>query len=225
MTIWTSEPDQFHTTGICPWCREARSLSALTRAVEIENPKRLGIHGPIRYRILRCNSCLSGILYEEYEIFVIGYGKSLQKHLYPSNLPVPVDERIPEDIRNPFYEARLCFEHHAHNAAACVARKALQRLCIKLGASKEERWLSKQLKHLVENGKITRESFDLAMAVKIVGDEGAHLEDVSPEDVQEALDLLDHLTDRIFIRIPKAKEITDRAQQRRQEKEENSGNA
>jgi len=109
-----------------------------------------------------CNSCHNPVLV-----------KNRGEVIYPSPLPTPSDERIPEHIRKDLDEAKICFSVKAYRACAVMARRAIQAAAIDKGAQKE----------------------------KLVGNDAAHPgnEEVSKEDAEDILKLAEQFLNVIYV--------------------------
>jgi hypothetical protein len=126
--------------------------------------------------------------------------------IYPSPLPSPTDERIPEPIRQDLEEAKICFSGNAYRACAVMARRAMQSACIDKGTTKDK--LSDQLQELSTNGVITKELKEWADVVRWVGNDSAHpsAEKVTKEDADDILKLAEQFLHILYVTPAIAKE-------------------
>jgi len=126
--------------------------------------------------------------------------------IYPTPLPSPTDERIPETIRHDLDEAKMCFSVNAYRACAVMARRAMQSACIDKGTSKEK--LVDQLEELAANGIITKDLREWADVVRWVGNDAAHpdTEEVNKEDAEDILKLAEQFLHVIYVAPAIAKE-------------------
>lgn len=124
--------------------------------------------------------------------------------IYPNPLPRAIDNRIKDAIKKDFEEAILCFSAGAHRAAAVMARRALQGICLDKGAEESDK-LEKQIDWLFEQRVITKELKDWAHEVRLVGNNAAHPkkpdEDhpISKEDADDILQLLDQFCQVLYV--------------------------
>lgn len=127
--------------------------------------------------------------------------------VYPSPLPSPSDENIPNDIRKDLDEAKMCFSVGAYRACAVIARRAIQSSCINKGCSSKKN-LADQLQELLNNGIITKDLKEWADVVRWVGNDAAHPnnEEVSQEDADDILRLAEHFLHVMFVAPAIAKE-------------------
>jgi len=127
--------------------------------------------------------------------------------IFPSPLPSPVDQRIPEKIKKDLEEAKLCFSVNAINACVAMCRKALQRACKEAGATKKD-----LIDEIAEKKIITETLKDLAHGVRSVGNDGVHPneEEVLVEDAEEILKLTKQFMEMVFVTPAKIREIKER---------------
>lgn len=123
----------------------------------------------------------------------MGYGVA------PTPRPLPTDDRVPEPIRRTFDQAKMCLSVDCHEAAAVMARRALETACRQLAPSDKPGPLMKLIEQLAEGGIITRRLAAAAHAVRLVGNEGAHPgEVVSREDAESILALTERFL-QVFV--------------------------
>jgi hypothetical protein len=150
------------------------------------------------YEIGECNSCNFCVLLHRDRI-----SNSIIA-IYPNPLPRQTDSRIPPNIRKDLDEALLCLSIGANRGAAALARRAVQSICQDKGATKKE--LRDQIDELFTNKIITQELKDWSHEVRYVGNDAAHpnSNDVSKEDSEEIIDLLDSLCEVLYVTPAKA---------------------
>lgn len=163
----------------CPYCHRYTALS------------NRGIY--LNYWMGECNACHDVVLVNNYN-----------GTIYPHPLPKPVSEKIIEPIRKDFMEANLCFSVSAYRAAAVMARRALQSICLDKGA-KEGDDLKKQIDWLFAQGVVTKDLKEWAHEVRLVGNDAAHPkkpegnQPVSKEDAEDILQLLDQFCQVLYV--------------------------
>jgi hypothetical protein len=123
--------------------------------------------------------------------------------LYPQSLPRPVDSRIPEVVSSDLKEALLCFSVEAHRAAAVLARRAIQVICLDKGAPKDQK-LNQQIDWLFDNGVITKDLKEWAHEVRFIGNDGAHPGNLSDEavtknDSEDILNLVEQFAKVLYV--------------------------
>lgn len=173
----------------CPNCKKHTRLTERAHYTRPNNKR-------YRYEIGECNACDFFMLVER----VAG----IMEKIYPNPLPEPVDDRIPEPIRKDFEEANLCYSVNAYRAAAAMARRALQSICLDKGANEKDH-LYQQIDWLFSQRIITKDLKEWANEVRHVGNDGAHpkkLEDdipVTSEDAKDILDLLKQFSQVLYV--------------------------
>lgn len=154
----------------------------------------------------KCNAC-------EKPVLVLNGGEIV----LPPPQAGPVSQDIPEPMRSDLHEAKKCMTVAAWNAAAVMARRALQCSAVEQGAPKGKR-LGDQIKWLGDNHKITAQQREWADAARWVGNHGAHdtepdvgsgnpvITDVSQEDAEATIDLVEHLFETLYVATRSARE-------------------
>jgi len=147
----------------------------------------------------QCNACGSPLL-------VCDDGM----RILPAPQPGPVSDVIPEPMRSDLRDAKHCFAAGVHNAAVVLARRALQCAAVEQGAEKGKQ-LWQQIKWLDDNRRITPQQHEWANAARWVGNHGAHdtepdvasglpvITDVSKEDAEDTITLVEHLFESIYV--------------------------
>lgn len=148
------------------------------------------------YWLGKCHNCHNIML-------VINQGEKI----YPTALPSPSDERIPEDIRNDLDEAKMCFSVDCYRASIVISRRALQACCIDKGADKKDGLIT-QIDYLSNEGIITKDMKDWADIIRWIGNDAAHINanEVSQEDAKEILNLAEQIFHIIYVAPAIAKE-------------------
>lgn len=119
--------------------------------------------------------------------------------IYPSPLPKPTDEGVPELIRVDLDEAKICFSVGAYRAAAVMARRVMQMAAIDKGAKGDK--LVTQIHELREGGKITSDLKDWADVVRWIGNDAAHPEgaQVTQDDAEDVLHLAEQFLHVLYV--------------------------
>ncbi len=133
--------------------------------------------------------------------------------IFPSNEP-NVDERVPGGIAADFIEAAKCLNISAYKASVVMARRAIQKMCLNLGADKTKK-LFQQIDELKKSGKLHSDLADMATEIRFLGNDGAHpendgLDEINQEDAQEILNFTSELLDDLYIRPEKVKAMKKR---------------
>lgn len=173
----------------CPSCHKHTSLITRAHYMIMGDQTRI-------CEIGECNSCNFFMMTKRVNGEIVA--------IYPNPLPEPIDERVPESIREDFEEANLCFSVDAYRAAAVMARRTLQSICLDKGANEGDK-LHQQIDWLFSQQIITRELKEWAHEVRYVGNDGAHPkkpEDdipVTSEDAKDILDLLKQFSQVLYV--------------------------
>jgi len=143
-----------------------------------------------------CNHCDNPVL-------ILGRGH----RIYPTPLPSPTDENIPEAIRNDLDEAKMCFSVSAWRGAAVMARRAMQSAAIEKGATKSR--LVDQIEELKNKGLITVDLKEWADVVRWVGNDAAHPgnDNVTSNDAEDILKLAEQFLHVLYVAPALAKAI------------------
>lgn len=171
---------------ICPNCKIGTNLISRVKYPWPENSY-------FTFEVAECNGCTT--------FFLVKRFKGELQEVWPKELPSVVDDRIPAFIKEDFTEANLCFSIGAYRAAAVMARRSMQNICIDKGADKDKK-LEKQIDELQENGVITIDLQKWAHEVRHVGNDGAHPgnnEPVKREDAQDIIELLTQFCNVLYI--------------------------
>ena len=156
----------------------------------------------------KCNACQQPVLIKDHG-----------SKVFPTPQAAPVSEHVPEPMRSDLLEAKVCLSAGAWNAAAVMARRALQCATVEQGAPTGKEWpLWKQIKWLDDNRKITAQQREWTDAARWVGNHGAHdtepdvpagvpvITDVSEEDARDTVKLVEHLFETVYVASHAAKE-------------------
>lgn len=193
----------------CPHCGEhtAASAARLEYVPHEGYPGTVPVqHSPLFYSsndglwwLAKCNAC-------EEPILVLNRGDAV----LPVPQPGPVSEDIPEPMWSDLREAKQCLAAGAYNAAAVMARRALQCAAVEQGASKGK-LLWQQIQELDEKRIITAKQRKWAEAARWIGNHGAHdtepktadgdpvITEVTKEDANDTIDLVEHLFAALYV--------------------------
>lgn len=167
----------------CPYCHKYTYLSMLATS-----PTETG-----SWSMGKCNSCFNVVLVND-----------STGEISPEPIPKPIDERIIEAVKRDFQEAILCFSFGAFRAAAVMARRALQNICLDKGAEEKDR-LEKQVDWLFKQGIITKDLKEWAHEVRLVGNDAAHPkkpendQPITKEEADDILQLLEQFCQVLYV--------------------------
>lgn len=199
-------------SGFCPYCHKEVTYSWVyfnENGGDIRNWFREYFKNNLAgWAIGECPSCKKCVLME-FDLDNYQKISSLRK-IYPYQLPSPVDARIPELIKKDLEEAKLCFSVGAFNAASVMSRRSIQRACKEKGATKKD--LIDQIDELAANKIITEDLKELAHAIRLAGNDGAHPNEISVDEQEskEILELAEQFMEVVFVAPAKVREIREK---------------
>lgn len=157
---------------------------------------------PTSWKTVRCAEC------ERPTLMVQGWstGDQVTPTLYfpPEGWrPVSNIDKVPKPVAEDYLEAVGCLTAGHFKAAAVLARRAVQGVCIDLGADPEKK-LYGQIDWLKEAGEVTKRLAELAHNVRLFGNDGAHpgedgLDGVTADAARHAIRFLEHLLEHVYI--------------------------
>ena len=199
--------DRIDGRGVCPYCDYPSYFTMHGGAHTCH------LEGSYHFRcICECQNCRRPIL------LVCEKGTSQSTYGYSAHYPTGkpneiISDDIPEEIGIDFKEALRCQFVNAHRATATMCRRALQSSCQDLGATGD--YLFGQIDNLAEKGKITAALQEMAHAVRLVGNVGAHpdedgLKDVSSDDASDLIEFSRQFYDHVYVMPAKLREMKER---------------
>ena len=135
-----------------------------------------------------CNYCQEPML-------VLGNGETI----WPTPIPEPTDQRVPEAIRNDLDEAKTCLQVRAYRAASVMARRVIQHVAIDKGCTGPN--LVSQIEQLSKKGTITADVKEWADVVRWVGNDAAHpnANAVEEEEARDIIDLAQQFLQIVYV--------------------------
>jgi len=139
---------------------------------------------------------------------------------YPSPMPSPTDDRIPNPMRSDLVEAKVCFSAEAFRGCAVLARRAIQSACINRGAGKRKK-LELQIDGLYAKGVITESLKKWAHVVRWIGNDAAHPDSraVEKKDAEDIQKLAEEFLNAIYVTPKIAEEQTKKRRKSEESKE------
>jgi len=198
MEVASAGEGGFVLTGECPHCCRPVAFTSVGRSHTEEQDGRKRMIGA-----LQCCGC------HKYILGIICYsvpGPSPCRWFYEAHYPLgepndSVSEHVPETIAADFKEALRCHWVKAYNATAEMCRRTVQATCIKHGATGKS--LGDQIDGLAAKGIITAPLKDMAQAVRLGGNRGAHASDaegpIGPEDAEALIEFTNHLLQHVYV--------------------------
>lgn len=115
-----------------------------------------------------------------------------------------IDESIPEEVRDDFKEACMCYANGCYNASAVMCRRAIETVTIIEDA--DARTLHAGIEELADKGLDTS-LIELAHEIRLLGNvPAAHrdrvnlIRNVTPEECEYLLDFLEAFLDSMYVR-------------------------
>lgn len=183
-------------TPRCGWCGNYTEWRPL-KIKDDEDTEVGGFGGVLAYHVLMCRVC------KELSFSAFDTRREDFVDCWPHYIG-EAPSYLPEGIRADLQEALVCFSEKAYRAAAVMCRRSLE-ACAEHQGAEADKSLSKKLSWLAKEGKITREQWDAADELRVIGNIAAHpLRPlaVSRQDVVDALEFAKALFDN-FYSLPK----------------------
>jgi hypothetical protein len=194
-------PDQdkdLRISVVCPYCHERSGIVPAATTSGYLAVCRPG--GDVAWWMGQCSGCRNMVLVRQGMARMQGGREYVPiPSVFPTPQPTPTDERIPGDIRHDLIEAKQCFSVPAYKASAAMSRRTLEGACDAKGATRSN--LSQKIDELYEKNIITKDMHDMAHAVRLVGNEGAHAfaGQVDEEDARDILQLAEQFVHVLFV--------------------------
>ncbi len=205
--------------GKCPHCKEASRFSLGTHP-EFARVHQLGATELVVNYI--CELCLRAIPI----LWHIRGWNGIQPTVESPELVISSIEdfnfdHVPDAARKEIEEALSCLSVSAYNGFAALCRRAVQAICVDLGAEGSTR-VEQQIRDMSDLVELDPEWKDLVSQVMLIGHDGAHphLPEVDAERATLLLSLLKDLTYELYTRpgnVKKAMELRQQAIQRKKE--------
>lgn len=196
----------FTLRGECPHCRDKAAFMPITKSWHEES---FSSGGDKWVAALRCVSC------RKYILGIVGFipGPKENMHTmaciehYPIGKPLQIDvPGIPAHILSDYNEGVRCQWVEAYNAAAEMCRRAVQASCLHFGAD-PKRKLGEQIDWLASQGKIIASLKEMAHAIRLGGNRGAHPPDdpkeespLSRDEASAIVNFTWHFLDSVFVK-------------------------
>lgn len=201
------------TSAYCPHCHQYTLITVVDANLLLHGsiPARCVYRGRVpgqMWWIGECHSC-NGV------VLVLNNGISI----YPKSKPQPSDERIPDDIKEDFDEAKMCFSVNCYRASTAMSRRALETCCINKGANKDKN-LKEMIEDLFNLKIITKNVKEWGDTIRFIGNDAVHINanKVEREDAEDILKITKQILDIIYIFPAIAKERLDKREESKKEK-------
>jgi uncharacterized protein DUF4145 len=201
-------PDSTEPHGPCPRCGRVSNFSSQGSlpvsydsnvfAASGGQPKRIDV---VRVSSLECNGCKECVVVVE-EQYIGGVpvragrnrGGVVQWrgiHWWPTPGMQPADPDIPSAVSDAVAEGTRCLAVGAARAAAVMFRGALAEIVTDRGsaAAQAKKSLKAQLEQMATDGDLDKNLADWADHIRLIGNAGAHPNELDPVTLDEATDL------------------------------------
>ena len=199
-------PDSEHPSGLCPRCGKQSSFESKgSTTVTHDGRYAVGYDGSRstieidRVTVLFCRHCNQGTAVIEERVqdpLAPGQRPTTAKVYYRGIhwWPLPetsLSKDIPESIAGAFAKASSALHAHCPRAAVVMARRTLEAVTVDKGETQGT--LDTRLKKLAAKGDLPPNLATWASEVRLVGNTGAHYDELNPVSVEDANDLMGFL--------------------------------
>lgn len=176
----------------CPYCGAKGRFNLVSR----EERKAQTAHGGLYFDLWKCAECSN-------LIFVL-WGTDGGLHQYevfppPKELPA-ADPSWPEPVARAYLQARKSLESESWDAAATMARRAIQAAVRHLGAKPGQ--FRDEIKELAGRGLLSASLVEWATEVRLLGNVGAHPDAEEPavarEDAADVVTFAQYFLDFVY---------------------------
>jgi hypothetical protein len=156
----------------------------------------------IRYLLLRCPECDTGILAQQDNEHAQSCPADAGPHwanltrLYPHSDNGKLGAAVPDAINRAFSEAYACWKSKAYAACALMCATILKGVCKSYGAVGCD--LVRCLKNLCDRGELDRRFYDWSTALKLTGNEAEFEANMSMEDASDLLDFAEAIVEYTY---------------------------
>lgn len=169
----------------CPWCSRAVTTPSTTESARCHKT------GELAY-VVSCSDPQCG---RASLVLVSGHGRGVNA-LAPAPRPSYAPAGVPAGVAADFQEALGCQASGYHYGAALVGRRVLQVVVRELGAPESN--LKKEI-NSVSDEKLPKQFKDAAHQVRLVGNDAAHADQVTPEQVEHLLRFVGQVLDYVYV--------------------------
>lgn len=203
------------TSAYCPHCQQHTLITVVINNLELYGSKYTKCVHKIRngdnyWWIGECHNCNRVVL-------VLNNGIEI----YPRTKPQPSDERIPDDIKEDFDDAKMCFSVSCYRASTAMSRRALEACCVNKGAD-ENKNLQGMIEDLFNLGIITKRVKDWADSIRWIGNDAVHINanKIIREDSEDILKITKQILDLIYVFPAISQERLDKREESKKESDQ-----
>jgi hypothetical protein len=194
------DPDRLPTSddrrGRCPRCGHLSNFNKSTKEAIVLGPPMVGSgHQPILelMTVLKCLGCHRSTVVIERNLDPAGEGPSRYEgiHWWPTPGASDLDPGVPEPVGSAFAEGMRALSANCPRAAAVMFRGMLATVVRDKGsdAARAAPNLHQQLKAMDQEGTLHPSLVEWAAETRLVGNAGAHFDELASVDRAEAADL------------------------------------
>jgi hypothetical protein len=194
------DPDRLPTSddrrGRCPRCGHLSNFSeAKKQAIVLGPPMAVSGHQPVLelMTVLNCLGCYRSTVVIERNLDPEGEGPPRYEgiHWWPTPGASDLDPGVPEAVGSAFSEGMRALSANCPRAAAVMFRGMLATVVHDKGsdAAKAAPNLHQQLKAMDQEGTLHPSLVEWATEIRLVGNAGAHFDELAPVERAEAADL------------------------------------
>lgn len=190
--------------ALCPHCKTATRLTLTA----IPTDRLLQDHATELIATYACDACLRPV-----PVWwkVQSYGGN-QPVVFDPQMVLPAREpfdfsHVPQEVEKEITEGLDCLSVNAFNGFAALCRRAIQAICVNLGAGASTK-VKAQIEEMIELTGLDTAWKELALQIMLAGHDGSHphLPDVNADRASILLSLLKDLTYQIYTRPGKVRE-------------------
>ncbi|KJY38123.1 DUF4145 domain-containing protein [Streptomyces sp. NRRL S-495] len=190
----------------CPDCDRPTMCEVLGQGVEGAESLDAGEDIIIRLVMVGCSECTRITVLESVELRPDEWSELYR--VWPAQFR-DLSPEIPSDVRGALEEARSCFlRARAYSATVVMTRRAVELACKAERATGRD--LRQKLLALKAAQKIEGRLFDWADDLRMLGNEGAHGDQSSRQDAEDALSFAEALFDYMFVLADKYEQFKER---------------
>jgi hypothetical protein len=192
------DPDRLPTStdprGLCPRCGHLSNFTeGRKQAIAIDPPTEPGGAQQVLelMAVLQCLGCNRSTVVIERNLDPRGVPRFEGVHWWPTPGATDLDPDVPEPVGSAFSEGMRALSANCPRAAAVMFRGMLATVVRDKGsdAAKAAPNLHQQLKAMEQDGTLHPSLVEWATEIRLVGNAGAHFDELAPVDRAEAADL------------------------------------
>jgi hypothetical protein len=198
ITMAEVDPDRLpistDPSGLCPRCGHLSNFALRTSQAVTSGPiiPASGVRPLIEFMaVLECFGCQQCTVVIQRNLDPAGVPRYEGIHWWPAPGATDLDPEVPEPVGSAFSEGMRALSANCPRAAAVMFRGMLATVVQDKGsdAAKTAPNLHQQLKAMEQEGALHPSLVEWATEIRLVGNAGAHFDELAPVDRTEAADL------------------------------------